>query len=93
MRIKMGFLVALLLLVAPPLPVLVDGTYCVFDKDGNVTEIWKEKDGVIEVYNPDWSRKGYIKKEGRRLERYDKDWRREEIIRNDLPTSEGDSQP
>jgi len=66
-----------LLLVSPA---LADQTYRVFDKNGNVTEIWKEKDGVIEVYDKDWSRKGYIRKEGKRLERYNKDWEREEHI-------------
>ena len=68
----------LLLVLFLPLPTpAIAETYRVFDKDQNVVEIWKEKDGLIEVYNPDMSRKGYIKKEGKRLERYDKDWRRE----------------
>jgi len=68
-----ALMLVVLLLAAP---VVAGTTRRVFDKNGNVTEIWKEGDGVIEVYNKDWTRKGYIKEEGQRFERYDKDWRR-----------------
>ena len=74
-------------------PTIADTTYRVFDKEGKVAEIWKEKNGLIEVYNPDMSRKGYIRKEGDRFERYDKDWRREGTIRKETHPSEGNSQP
>jgi len=80
---------ALFFLVCQPLSVLADDTYRVFDKNGNVTEIWKEKNGLIEIYNPDMSRKGYIRKEGDRLERYDNNWRREGAIRKDMNSLEG----
>ncbi|MBI5492763.1 MAG: hypothetical protein HY893_07510 [Deltaproteobacteria bacterium] len=93
MSIRVNLLMALFLLASQPLSLLADDTYRVFDKKGNVTEIWKEKDGLIEVYNPDMSRKGYIKKEGHRLERYDKDWRREGTIRKETHPSEENSQP
>lgn len=92
MSIRVKLLMALFLLVCQPLSVLADETYRVFDKDGNVTEIWKDKNGLIEVYNPDMSRKGYIRKEGDRLERYDKDWRREGTIRKETHPSEEEPQ-
>lgn len=81
---------ALLILLLLPLPALAE-TYRVFDKDHNVVEIWREKDDLIEVYNKDWSRKGYIKKEGNRLERYDKTWKREGRV--EAPTVEEEPRP
>lgn len=79
------FRIIFLLMLLAPIFSLADDTYRVYDKEGKVVEIWKQKDNLIEVYNPDWSRKGYIRKEGSRLERYDRDWKREEMIEDRVP--------
>jgi predicted transcriptional regulator YdeE len=90
---KWLFLGVFLIALAFAQPTIADSTYRVFDKDGRVTEIWKEKNALIEVYNPDMSRKGYIRKESDRLELYDKAWRREGTILKETDQSEGKPQP
>lgn len=90
-RLSLG---VLLVVSAFAFPAFADTTSRVFDKEGRVVEIWKEKDGLIEVYNPDMSRKGYIRKEGDRLERYDRNWKREGSIRdNEIPAFKKETQP
>ena len=57
----------------------------VYDKDHQVSEYLREKEGgkdeTIEIYNKDWTRKGYIKKEGDRYTIYNKNWQREGYIK------------
>lgn len=89
-RIILSGLFALFMWLLVAYVAYADQTYRVFDKDQNVVEIWREKDGLIEVYNPDMSRKGYIKKEGKRLEKYDKDWRREGRAEGDSLDPQGE---
>ena len=49
---------------------------------------------MIEIYNPNMSRKGYIRKEGDRLERYDRNWNREGSIRDkEVPVFKKETQP
>lgn len=55
-------------------------TYRVYDRQGVLTEIWQDKGEVIDVYGPDMSRKGFIKKERKRWSRYDREWNREALI-------------
>lgn len=64
---------------------LLSSTAIVYDKNFNVVEYWVEKDqnrnGMIELYNKDWTRKGYIKKEGDQYTIYDKNWERQGYIK------------
>lgn len=90
-RLTLGALLIAFIIASPT---LADTTYRVFDKDGRVAEIWKEKNGLIEVYNLDMSRKGYIRKEGERLERYDRNWNRDGSIRDkEVPAFEKETRP
>jgi len=55
-------------------------TYRVYDRQGKLKEIWKDRGEVIDVYGPDMSRKGFIKKERKQWGRYDREWKKEAVI-------------
>lgn len=55
-------------------------TYRVYDSTGKLTEIWKDRGEVIDIYSPDMSRKGFIKKERDQWGRYDRHWKKEATI-------------
>lgn len=55
-------------------------TYRVYDRQGKLTEIWKDRGEVIDIYSPDMSRKGFIKKERKLWGRYDREWKKEVTI-------------
>jgi len=55
-------------------------TYRVYDPAGKLTEIWKDRGEVIDIYSPDMSRKGFIKKERQSWGRYDREWKKEATI-------------
>lgn len=42
----------------------------------------KEGQEAIKLYNKEWTRRGYIKKEGDRAVIYDKDWKRQGYIKS-----------
>jgi hypothetical protein len=58
-------------------------TFRVYDKESNILEIWQKKDGIVEIYDMDWNRKGYIKKENNTWELYDKDWNRRGTVESE----------
>ncbi|MBI2400922.1 MAG: hypothetical protein HYV23_07715 [Deltaproteobacteria bacterium] len=60
--------------------VLMVATYRVYDSTGKLTEIWKDRGEVIDIYSPSLSRKGFIKKERNQWGRYDKEWKKEATI-------------
>lgn len=75
---KIAMLSLLVLLI--PLPSVAED-HEVFDKDGIRLEYWKEKGDTIEIYDNNWSRKGYIKKgKDGKLDIFDKDWNRKGYI-------------
>lgn len=55
-------------------------TYRVYDSTGKLTEIWKDRGETIDIYGPDMSRKGFIKKERNQWGRYDSEWKKEATI-------------
>ena len=65
---------------------LLSETAIIYDKNFNILEYWVEKDqdrnGLIELYNKDWTRKGFIKKEGDSYTIYDERWERKGYIKS-----------
>lgn len=68
-----------ILAAAMALFVLV-ATYRVYDPQGKLTEIWNDRGDVIDIYSPDMTRKGFIKKERKQWGRYDREWKKEATI-------------
>jgi len=80
----MRFLAGLLLVLALASLALADVK--VYDKDGRVTEVWRERRGGYDVYNPDWSRKGHVRFDRNGMAVFDKEWRRRGSIKSSPPT-------
>lgn len=55
-------------------------SYRVYDRQNKLIEIWQDRGEVIDVYDHQIARKGFIKKEQNQWSRYDKEWNRETII-------------
>jgi hypothetical protein len=49
-------------------------SYRVYDRQGKLIEVWKDRGAVIDVYDHQMARKGFIKKERNQWSRYDKEW-------------------
>lgn len=68
------------ILLAALASLILVATYRVYDTTGKLTEIWKDRGEVIDIYSPDMSRKGFIKKERDQWGRYDRQWKKEATI-------------
>ncbi len=75
------------LIITLPYPLLAESTATIYDKDWQVKEYLREREGAseadrtIEIFNKDWTRKGYIRKEGDAYAIYDKNWERQGYIK------------
>lgn len=58
-------------------------SYKVYDRQNRLIEIWQDRGEVIDVYDSENARKGFIKKERNQWSRYDKEWSREATIERD----------
>lgn len=54
--------------------------YRVYDPAGKLTEIWKDRGEVIDIYSPSLSRKGFIRKERSQWGRFDNEWKKQATI-------------
>lgn len=55
-------------------------SYKVYDRQNRLVEIWQDRGEVIDVYDHQMARKGFIKKERNQWSRYDKEWNKETTI-------------
>lgn len=58
-------------------------TYKVYDNKRRLIEVWEDRGETIDIYNPDMTRKGFIKKNRKQWDRYDKRGNREGAIQKD----------